>query len=73
MKKLESNPSIQCSVCGQWKRLHGKDANGHAIQRFYPCCGENGEHEHIEPVCTNCCETNCPYNPQTNKNELPVL
>jgi len=59
------NPSIQCSVCGQWKRLHGKDGDGHAIQRFYPCCGDNGQHEHIKPVCDTCCNRQCPYNTDT--------
>jgi hypothetical protein len=53
---------MQCSVCGQWKRLHGKDENGLAVQRFYPCCGDNGEFEHIENVCTECCIKKCPYN-----------
>jgi hypothetical protein len=56
-----SNPSVQCSVCGKWMRLHGKDDRGHAIQRFYPCCGENGEYDHEKPVCYNCCKTRCPY------------
>lgn len=61
----ERNPSIQCIVCGQWKRLHGKDGNGHTIQRFYPCCGENGQHEHEKPVCDRCCQYGCPYNSDT--------
>ena len=59
-EKMESNPSIQCSVCGQWKRLHGiKD--GQAVQRYYPCCGENGEHEHEKDICDDCCRAGCPY------------
>lgn len=62
----ERNPSIQCSVCGQWKRLHGRDENGIAIQRFYPCCGKDGQYDHEKPVCTDCCTENkettkCPY------------
>lgn len=56
-----SNPSLQCSVCGQWKRLHGKDETGIAIQRFYPCCGENGQNEHVKNVCDECCKKACPY------------
>lgn len=58
---MPSNPSIQCSVCGQWKRLTGKDEKGNEIRRFYPCCGENGQYEHILPVCTDCCAKKCPY------------
>lgn len=55
------NPSMQCSVCGQWKRLHGIDENGHDVQRFYPCCEVDGEYpEHEKPVCTDCCPENCP-------------
>lgn len=63
--QLERNPSMQCSVCGQWKRLHGKDDSGVAIQRFYPCCGEDGRHEHLKPVCDRCCKAQCPYNSDT--------
>lgn len=68
MSSSTSNPSIQCSVCGQWKRLHGKDENGNAIQRFYPVhLDEHGKDvEHLKPVCTDCCTENpettkCPY------------
>jgi len=54
------NPSMQCSVCGKWKRLHGvKD--GIAVQRFYSCCGDDGQFEHIENVCDDCCKQKCPY------------
>ena len=63
MKKSERNPSIQCSVCGHWMRLHGRDESGHAIQRFYSCCGKDGEHEHEKPVCNECCTAICPYDP----------
>ena len=62
MKNSERNPSIQCSVCGRWMRLHGKSEDGAAIQRFYSCCGENGEYEHENPVCDECCKNGCPYN-----------
>ncbi len=57
-----NNPSIQCSVCGHWMRLHGvKDSE--AIQRFYSCClnKDGKEVEHVKPVCDNCCKLNCPY------------
>lgn len=57
----ESNPSMQCSVCGHWMRLHGQDEQGTYIQRFYPCCGEHGEFEHEKDVCEACCKTRCPY------------
>lgn len=58
---MENNPSMQCSVCGQWKRLHGTDENGVAIQRFYSCCGKSGEHVHEKEVCDDCCKQKCPY------------
>lgn len=58
---MSSNPSMQCSVCGKWMRLTGKDEQGCEIRRFYPCCGENGEFEHEKPVCNDCCKTKCPY------------
>ena len=61
MKDSGKTQSIQCSVCGHWMRLHGKDENGHAVQRFYPCCGESGQYEHIRPVCDTCCKKRCPY------------
>ncbi len=66
---MNQNPSIQCSVCGQWKRLHGKDKDGIAIQRFYSCClSESGhEVEHVKPVCDECCKLKCPYKPMENK------
>lgn len=70
MKKPHpSNPSFQCSVCGKWKRLHGRDDKGHAIQRFYSCCGENGEYEHMRQVCTDCCPDKCPYNKINNNDQ----
>lgn len=56
-KHHPTNPSMQCSVCGQWKRLTGKDG----IQNFYPVCGENDDIEHQKPVCTICCTHHCPY------------
>jgi hypothetical protein len=59
----QNNPSIQCSVCGRWMRLHGKDDQGQAIQRFYGCCeDEVGNHyDHKKEVCDDCCKEKCPY------------
>lgn len=68
-----SNPSIQCSMCGRWMRLHGKDKDGCAIQRFYPCCGEHGENEHEKDVCNECCETKCPYKKHNDMTDLEAL
>lgn len=60
-KKSNLNPSIQCSVCGQWKRLHGKDDKGTAIQRFFACCEQGGKTiEHDPAVCDECCKAGCP-------------
>lgn len=65
-KQSGRNPSLQCCVCGQWKRLHGRDEKGLAIQRFHACCGDNGEFEHVAPVCDECCENGaCPYRIET--------
>jgi hypothetical protein len=59
-----SNPSMQCSVCGRWMRLTDIETN---MQRFYPCCGDNGEYLHEKNVCVDCCESNCPYKPMTER------
>lgn len=67
--KSEGNPSIQCSVCGKWRRLHGTNETGIAIQRFYSCCGENGEHVHEKEVCDECCKKKCPYRFKKNETE----
>lgn len=56
-----SNPSIQCSVCGQWKRMTRKSGPDAGMQTFYPACGEHGEFEHTKPVCDECCKNKCPY------------
>lgn len=58
-----SNPSLQCSVCGQWMRLHGKDDNGNAIQRFHGSCEdkEGNNYSHDKEVCDECCKLKCPY------------
>ena len=66
----QANPSIQCSVCGQWKRLHGK-----GVQRFYSCCGPNGEYGHLKPVCDECCKNSCPYriaSPESSKKTIQL-
>lgn len=68
---MESNPRIQCSVCGQWKRLTRTNGPDAGMQTFYPCCGDNGQYEHAKPVCYECCKKNCPYKPK--ENELPTL
>ena len=42
MKKSERNPSIQCSVCGHWMRLHGRDTCHIIIDdHCYVLCMEN--------------------------------
>jgi hypothetical protein len=44
-----------------------KPGEDYGKQNFYPCCGNNGEYEHVKSVCTECCETKCPYKPKCNK------
>lgn len=64
------NPSFQCSVCGQWKRLNGIDKKtGNAVQRFYPCCeDEKGNFiNHDRDVCDECCKRACPYRNKKQK------
>ncbi len=63
MGKSMRNPSLQCSVCGKWKRLHGKDpVTGLAIQRFHGSGEVNGViHDHEKEVCDDCCQKGCPY------------
>lgn len=63
----ESNPSLQCSVCGQWKRLTRKTGENEGMQTFYPCCGDNGEYEHVKNVCDECCKKACPYRPAVSE------
>ncbi len=64
--RISTNPRIQCSVCGQWKRLHGVDEKGYAIQRFYGGCrATKGDHiagNKID-VCDECCKKHCKFNP----------
>ena len=52
--KDKPNPRIQCSICGKWKRLHGTDKNGIAIQRFFGGCNSGGEHR--KDICQECCD-----------------
>jgi hypothetical protein len=58
---MSDNPSIQCSVCGQWKRYTRKSGPDAGANTFYPVCGENHDIEHKKPVCHECCQTGCPY------------
>jgi hypothetical protein len=54
------NPRMQCTICGQWKRLHGR-VNGEQIQRFFGSCDFTGD-EHLAghgDVCHECCGTRC--------------
>lgn len=57
------NPRMQCSVCGRWMRLHGRDAAGIAFQRFYAACEDESGiiHGHVADVCDRCCKQRCPY------------
>lgn len=63
--KRSSNPRLQCSVCGQWKRLQTNDPD--RPYRFYGGCGfTGGDHlagkvgaDGCREVCTDCCETEC--------------
>lgn len=50
------NPSIQCSVCGRWMRLHARDRDGLSYQRFYGSYETlDGQHqEHDGDVCVPC-------------------
>jgi hypothetical protein len=57
-----NNPRLQCSVCAKWMRLHGRDENGQAFQRFYGGCGFTmGDHLAGDKtdVCHECCQTEC--------------
>lgn len=60
-----ANPRLQCIVCGQWKRLHGRDKDGNVVQRFYGgCTYSNGDHlfriDGSDPdVCHACCLIAC--------------
>lgn len=66
--RLASNPRLQCSCCGKWKRLMGtKIENGHCVQfyRFFGGCGyTNGDHlaakrGNTNDVCDDCCQREC--------------
>jgi len=45
-KAYSSNPSIQCSVCGQWKRLTRMTGEEIGMQTFYPVCDDDTEHKY---------------------------
>jgi hypothetical protein len=60
-----ANESIQCSVCGQWKRLTRTTGPDSGMQTFYPCCGDKGQYDHAKPVCDECCKVGCPYDPNS--------
>lgn len=62
-----TNPRVQCSVCGQWKRLNCKpemSPGGYERrQRFFGGCAHSkgGDHlagDHID-VCDDCCHEAC--------------
>lgn len=55
------NPRIQCDCCGRWMRLHGRDKDGKAFQRFYGGCGYNKGGDHLAggDVCDICCHREC--------------
>lgn len=59
----DSNPSLQCSVCGKWMRLRGKDKDRVEFQRFYGSCQdkEGNHYSHDKEVCDECCKYGCPY------------
>jgi hypothetical protein len=61
MNHSQTNPSMQCSVCGQWKRLTRTTGPKAGMQTFYPVCGDDMQYEHIKPVCDECCKGICPY------------
>ena len=57
----QRNPSMQCSLCGRWMRLHGRNADGTALQRFYGSCAVTlGDHPNgSASVCDECCREKC--------------
>lgn len=58
-RQSQENPSLQCSICGQWKRLFGKDKDGFHVQRFFGGCDLTTDREYIEhspDVCAECCK-----------------
>lgn len=66
--KQADNPRLQCSVCGNWKRLHGRDDTGAMVYRFFGGCGHNAGNDHLSgrpsadgcnDVCDSCCQIAC--------------
>lgn len=63
--KVASNPRLQCSVCGQWKRVHlNADHPNHPGWRqgfFGGCAFTKGDHLAGDraDVCVDCCDTEC--------------
>lgn len=57
-KESVNNPSLQCVICGKWKRLNGVDGKGHYVQRFFSGCSyrEGREEEHKDDTCQECCD-----------------
>jgi hypothetical protein len=61
--KMATNPRIQCSVCGEWKRQRSGDR-----ELFYGSCRQNSGGDHlvgnsddqgVRDVCAECCDTQC--------------
>lgn len=59
---------MQCTECGRWMRLHGRDANGAQTTRFFGGCDHNNGGDHLagrvtfdkyHEVCDGCCQTAC--------------
>lgn len=64
--RLASNPRLQCSCCGKWKRAMGtkideKTGRREQFYRFFGGCGyTNGDHlAGKNDVCDDCCQTEC--------------
>jgi hypothetical protein len=65
----QTNPRMQCSVCGKWMRIHCKpyiSKGGYeATQKFFGGCAySNGDHlanasTGDNDVCDDCCHTEC--------------
>lgn len=53
---IESNPRVQCSVCGKWLREYCRDENGRYVQIFYACYSTTDGREipHEGDVCVRC-------------------
>lgn len=62
-----SNPRLQCSACGQWKRLYTVSyKNGHKAvgdYLFYGGCSWNSGNDHLagdkSDVCAKCYDIEC--------------